>query len=201
MNLNTIFTLDELFKLWDYEQKNESPESCQKTFPYKKDEPPLVSEFKESFCPDGYLSDSFNGVLIICRESNVSSNKPMGEFNNVFAMADPKIRTTNYDNFIKKALNFLAKNEGFNGTTEKDQCAYMNLNKRGGYGKTDMSRLKNYVKAYEDFIKKEIELLNPDFVVCGGTYDCVKDLLPNNVIVLDCWHPVRGFHHKSTYKR
>jgi hypothetical protein len=48
------------------------------------------------------------------------------------------------------------------------KCAYMNINKRGGYRGTDLNQLVAYAKTYEAFILKEIELLRCEqIIVCG----------------------------------
>lgn len=55
-------------------------------------------------------------------------------------------------------------------------CALLNLNKRGGGAESGDCRYEVYAEDYKEFIKREIEILSPDIVVCGGTYDIVKKL-------------------------
>lgn len=55
------------------------------------------------------------------------------------------------------------------------QTAYMNINKRGGLSSVNWKVLNNYAKTYRDFIKKEIELIDPDIIVCCGTYWTLVD--------------------------
>ncbi len=205
MEIKNITTLEELFTLWKKAQEAEDENSCKKTFPKINGMSPDYETFKNSFCPDGYISSEmkFNGILIICRESNVSVNEKIGEFEDTFAMKDSKEYMTVYYDFIKKVLKTLNELDASNNYTDKDaeNCAYMNLNKRGGYGSTNHSRLANYAKLYEPFIKKEIELLSPQIVICGGTYGTVKDWLPENAMVLDCYHPsARGRFHIKRIK-
>lgn len=53
--------------------------------------------------------------------------------------------------------------------------AVMNLSKRGGDGEVTakVERIQEYCKYYKEFIKKEIEIINPDVIVWLGanTYD------------------------------
>ena len=190
MKIESITTLEELFDNWKDTQKNESKESCEITYPINRNgQSPDFPKFKESFCPDGYITDeiNYNGILVICRESNVSHNETIGEYQNCFAMKDSENNMTLYYNFIKKALNKLDK-----ACSDEDikKCAYMNLNKRGGYGSTNPKRLANYVSKYSEFIEKEIELLKPKIIICGGTYGTVKKFnLPKHIEIYDCYHP------------
>lgn len=53
------------------------------------------------------------------------------------------------------------------------KIAFMNLNKRGGFGGIQEVTFLNYLKTYKDYIRREIEIINPDVIVwCGcNTYD------------------------------
>lgn len=52
--------------------------------------------------------------------------------------------------------------------TELSNCAYLNINKRGGFASCDQSKLAIYAERYQLFIQKEIELIKPEkIVVCG----------------------------------
>ena len=198
MSTENVTALNELLALWKAAHEKEDESSCQRTFPKSSVGTPDFKTFRKSFCPDGYLSESYNNVLIICRESNVSGNEVMGEFSDTFAMQKKGENMNVYFTFIKKALKKANKPDS---VEEVKKCAYMNLNKRGGYGTTNHHRLANYVKLYEPFIKKEIELLSPEIIICGGTYNTVKDWLPENATVLDCYHPSArsGFYCKKIH--
>ncbi len=49
-------------------------------------------------------------------------------------------------------------------------CAYLNLNKRGGYRECDSRRLIGYVRYYQAYLQREIELLQPEYVVLMGDW-------------------------------
>lgn len=69
-------------------------------------------------------------------------------------------------------LRTLVKNaQNAIGSCELIDCAYMNINKRGGYNTADKTRIRNYAKKYEKFIEKEIELLDPEIIICCGILD------------------------------
>lgn len=42
----------------------------------------------------------------------------------------------------------------------------MNINKKDGGSAADMKILSQYAEIYIDEIKKEIEILNPDYIIC-----------------------------------
>lgn len=75
--------------------------------------------------------------------------------------------------------------------------AVMNLNKRGGGNKISSSYFSEYfepyVKKHSDLIKREIEIINPDLIVCCGdktsylTKCVLTDIYKKRV--LDMWHP------------
>lgn len=198
-------TLDELFVLWKEAQGKE--ENAQETFPCCPccGKSPEFLGFKEFFYLDGYISDKdrYNGVLIICKESNatedIRAEKCRQDF---FWIKENKEKTGKYWSFINKALNELCKQEDKTDEHIKDPsfCAYVNINKRGGYGRCNLKQLSNYFDKYRLFIKKEIELLTPKYVICGGVYGTVKNILPDTVKkVMDCWHPSRGFKCKGIH--
>ena len=58
-----------------------------------------------------------------------------------------------------------------------DDVAYMNLDKRGGFENTKHAILRKYVNNYRDFIRREIAILDPDWIVCCGTFGHVLDVL------------------------
>lgn len=54
--------------------------------------------------------------------------------------------------------------------------AVMDLNKRGGGAAAKVERIQEYCKYYKEFIKKEIEIINPDVIVWLGTNTYDKKL-------------------------
>lgn len=43
--------------------------------------------------------------------------------------------------------------------------SFINLNKRGGFGFINRKVFSNYIERYQEFIKREIELINPDIII------------------------------------
>lgn len=118
-------------------------------------------------------------MLFILKEANVVYDKQIGQSSKFTAMRssiswiNSVIEHGVNHELLKtidgmyKALNQIVGN--VNDASLK-QIAYMNLNKRGGAGTATVQRSLNaYVSRYSDYIRKEIEIINPDFVVCCGS--------------------------------
>lgn len=141
-------------------------------------------------------------VLFICRESNISGNIKDNVLNpegvgsdgqykgnhSIFWLQEvvrckekdrsdyfpdknspgtaEKTAQTKYFNCLSQVLEHLKVN------TELSNCAYLNINKRGGVASCDQSRLAVYAQRYQLFIQREIELIDPEtLVVCGELKD------------------------------
>lgn len=83
---------------------------------------------------------------------------------------------TRYYNCLLNLLDCFKNNEKLVGKDEKlinkekelSDCAYLNINKRGGFASCDQSRLAVYAERYQMFIQKEIRIIQPEhIVICG----------------------------------
>lgn len=96
----------------------------------------------------------------------------------------------------------------FSPFIDKTPIAYVNVKKESGKSTIDNKTLQNHMNNYKDFIVKEIEILEPDIIVCGGGSSAIKNfvnknLYPNlkqinswmyyeeekNILVIDSYHP------------
>ncbi|PIC86116.1 hypothetical protein CSV72_09880 [Sporosarcina sp. P20a] len=55
--------------------------------------------------------------------------------------------------------------------------AITNLKKSGGKGSSNMADVKSYAIVSKELWIKEIELINPDIVLCCGTFSIVREIL------------------------
>ena len=172
--INKCQTLEELFIQWKKAHNNE--ENFLETFP----QCPFCSntpneQFKESFCKDGITSlegkdDNKNmldnnkiDVLFVLKESNCGGIKA----NDIFWFndcVDDKEREF-YKGRLQRALISLSN------VNSKPNFGYINLNKRGGYSTTNDKRLQAYTLKYYPFIKKQIEILSPKYIIFCGCFD------------------------------
>lgn len=212
--------LEQLFINWKKKQaENHVQEDAIKCDPDKSTFPDLAaskgaatgywSDFYTSFCYDGFLKPPAaeeKTILFICREANLTSKKIhhkalMPEKTCCFWMSDEFER--NYQRWLKtgsgdKYVKFVCTVAKKYGGVEHVGLAYMNLNKRGGFGSCNMTRVGHYTEMYQSQIRQEIEIIDPDIIICGGTYDTVVKYFPEwEGKCRDYWHPSRGVHEKK----
>lgn len=218
-------TIEELFCLWKQAHAAEVEEgNWEKTCQFKEKDKGKKHHFESqkaakcNFTKDGRLGNAQKGsVLFICKESNLSKDMKVGEkdfwLKNEVVLnqpstsdsADVKRAKTKYRNCLSKTLNKLLEKEH---TMQKnlEDCAYMNLNKRGGCSECDNLVLAAYIAKYKDFIRKEIELLQCDTVVLysascytettmGEIEDVFRSAGVKTVAKIDC-HPSRYSNQK-----
>lgn len=179
-------TIEELFCLWKRAHAAEVEEgNWKKTCQFDSEE-----KARNYFTRDGRLGDAQKGgVLFICKESNLSRDKdtdknPSEEEEagvkafwlkeevvlNRPSVCDPsqmkivKSAKTHYRNCLEKTLSDLSK-KGYPASKNLEDCAYMNLNKRGGNSTCNKTVLAAYIKKYKTFLQREIELLQCDVAV------------------------------------
>lgn len=206
--------LEKLFSEWKELHKQEKKNPGKKsTLPYCKGKE-TPENFYISFCCDGFLTEDIcsekKTVLFLCREANVFEEgklKPeMGEkfwmrdnvfrkkSNNEELCKEDKKAGEKYWSFLEKTIKLYCKYEpeelDIAYKPEELNIAYMNLNKRGGFGSCTQSRLKNYVDRYKDKIEEEIRIIDPDWIICGGTHGIAEGLdLKREIILEDEYHP------------
>ena len=203
MCLENIQDLDTLFKEW--RKKHESEERGTRytdTFPYKKDYT-CSDDFNKSFCCDGFIEynkDYEKTILFIFREANISDKLKGKELHpetdyNYFHMKkewENHLRNkieSKYTKFISYWLKKL--------NLDKCNIAYMNLNKRGGFDLTNFVHLKHYVAKYRCYILKEIEIINPYIIVCGGKRGTLNNLSIKHEKIINDYHPASSRHNSD----
>lgn len=196
IDLTKINSTEELFALW------------QEAHCIEQDTNYLSSNIpKDVFLPDGIIEsnkfqNSSQKILFIAKEANwfqsdaeLSPNEPVETmfwhrevaFGNVdktqfsyrLAMLANAIMTSDYT-VIDKSHEVL------------QSVAVINLNKRGGYAYCVWDTLNTYVKTYQDFIRRQIDMIQPDLIVCCG-YD-VKWLLNEYSLAPNCNNIVWVYH-------
>ncbi|MBR2883668.1 MAG: hypothetical protein IKB93_02640 [Clostridia bacterium] len=188
--------LETLFDVW--KEAHFKEKDFEKTFPKNNDGKIPSEEFCKNWNDDGYLSDNKDDIdiLFILKEPNDQASIEKREFcrkefwikNNInkFRCAIPR----RMYKITRKMIS-----EDLTKETWIQKTAVMNLNKRGGYNRTDNVQLLNYIKVYKTFICKQIEIINPKIIVflCGDNDDTKKIIselnLPDKYSVFYCYHP------------
>ena len=87
----------------------------------------------------------------------------------------------------------------------------MNIKKSGGKSSSDMDDIERHAKDHKDLLWEQIELINPDMVICGGTWGTVQPLwdevtpLYDRIwkvrgrLFVDCYHPANQYAHMLNY--
>jgi hypothetical protein len=143
-----------------------------------------IDAFKESFCRDGYIGEEGQVELVfVLKESNVSNEhdrenlKP--EIDDTFWFKSlVRDKTKAEKNKYYRCLSMMSEKHVF----DLGNCAYVNIQKRGGYSNTNIIALNNYALMYKYFIKKEIEILKPKKIICLGTFEELVNLVYNTSV-------------------
>lgn len=192
-----IRTMDELFSAWEKEHCSENDTSY-----LSRNIPAQI------FLPDGIINPaefehSKPKVLFIAKEANwyQSDNDPTKEIDTMFwhrEVAYGRVPRTSFSYRLSMLANAIMHSETDNySVIDKSHdilksVAFMNLNKRGGYSYCIWETLKSYVCHYQDFIRKQIEIISPDLIVCCG-YD-VKWLLDEYSLAPLCEKVIWVYH-------
>jgi hypothetical protein len=89
--------------------------------------------------------------------------------------------------------------------------AIVNIKKSGGHPASESKDLQKYATEDADLLQRQIELINPDVVICGYVWQYVDKILSFDEPVydlvfpsesryyVDFWHPTTRAHRKLTY--
>lgn len=172
--MNKKEELNNLFKRWQEEQKQDNTDTTQVKTMLKRVE-------KDSFSYDGFVYEEKEGtVLYILAESDLQESTKIDNnefwFKNIY---QSKENNTAIPRRIKEMQNVLHNNINDIGLQD---ISYMNINKRGGYCPCDWKVLKRYYLKYRNFIWKEINIIKPKIIVfCAGknSIDIYNELVEN----------------------
>lgn len=160
---------------------------------FLKDTPPhRINEFG-IFDPQTYNAQQ--GILFICRETNGWTNKDYEDgwlfrsWMSGIVLHNEKrpAKMNTWHNVARWA--FLIQNP----ETDIAELAYQkDLKSIAGIAFTNINKVRGKKASGKEFwtlanmdttkkvLQKEIEIINPLYIVCGGTYDIVENVLPDN---------------------
>ncbi len=186
--MNKHTNLADLFNDWHKKHKNE-PDAEYNL--YKNG-----NVDKESFCRDGIINESAYSsadkkILFIAKEGNEGrgSNSTNVNINCDFwlqGVANGVYGTTYFARRLAILANAYHNDEYTNPNNDikiLNKCAFMNLNKRGGYSRCSWNTLEHYTEKYACFIRNEIAIIAPKLIVCCGKN--LKALLEDNKLIPD----------------
>jgi len=192
----------------------------------------------ESFCRDGYINSTDDTwkktdgkkVLYILREENGSNASECDRQGRVivhryedisdFWMKDQLMKDFQHQPLLVKKISrvqWALENNGKEGpcadelnTIHREHMAFMNINKLGGTSSVHWATFNAYLNVFRSFIKREIEILNPDIIVCCGTcgslecdvYNKQSGIILNGQaapVIYDCPHPAAWKYTVEAY--
>lgn len=159
---NLELKMKKLFEKWKQEHKDDKL--------YEYDTPSIDGKIipKENFISDGSCVSNVikeNTILYIAKESH--------EYDKDSIINKEKINEYKY---LKKCFadnkntSFPSRIRGMQEILGKDikDMTFMNINKRGGFSYTNMAVLNTYAMQFSDNIVNEIEIINPEIIICCG---------------------------------
>ena len=102
-----------------------------------------------------------------------------------------------------------------NSWKNTDWIAVINIKKSNGQSQSDDEELAAYAEADQDFLRRELDIIKPDIILCGNTGDCLRTILGdrwkdnetamtmfgqwNGKLVIDYYHPASQFPQSISY--
>jgi hypothetical protein len=139
-----------------------------------------------TFVKDGIVDkDKYQGIVWILKDTN-DYDKPINELIKKVVEENNKKsglwKGTTWHNIGRATAKLLNPEITFSEAEKQRKetllkIAILNLKKISGSAKVSNKTMRNFVEGYEEFIIKELELLEPKKVILGGTFGFVKDIL------------------------
>lgn len=154
-------SIQDLFDLWKEAHKNDVnfAENSNATH---------ISAFVADGCP---FPDEYDGkALFVSKEANHDNADENSS--QVFAYRNfangEEDWANNYMRTKYALMHNVIANESLPAREAVRKIAFMNINKRGGTSKTTDKKLLKYGKDYAHFIKRQIEIISPQYIICCG---------------------------------
>ena len=90
--------------------------------------------------------------------------------------------------------------------------AVVNIKKSNGEKSSNDNDLQQFINLDKEKIKREIELINPDIIICGKTFKFLKQIIDDieiydnsliakwkNILIIDYYHPAGRYPNKVNY--
>ncbi len=96
-----------------------------------------------------------------------------------------------------------------------DRIAIINVKKSNGQSESDYKEIGDYAITDRGFLRRELDIVNPDIIVCGYTNHCLRTILGdewvnnetsmtlfgewNGKLVIDYYHPASQYPNRVNY--
>lgn len=210
MNISDCNTLDELFSIW-----KRKPAKTRKYYDKdKKQDVEVNIDHSKVFISDGPVDmDTWNDrssgkhILFLLKEAYGDSEawslnnwlRETGPSSNIWyrvvewTYGISNTSATKIARYSPEDISF-DRVEGESNEWLK-QIAVMNIKKSGGRSSSDYREIMTYAEADKEELLKELELINPDIIVCGGTADDLDFLFDRTLKSETCdnWYYFNSF--------
>ena len=176
--------LNELFEEWKNKSKeNKHTQFCRDGLMYKGDVYDEINDLKSPGNEDELWHSAPKRVLFLCKDGNNSGCSVTQDYKAWHYHKKGKNITKDFPRNIAYWLYGLLNVdetglapefetltvEKITDFFDKTPFALVNCKKEAGGGTVDGKVLQRHIDLYKEYINKEIEILNPDIIVCGGT--------------------------------
>lgn len=215
--LKGITTLGQLFTLWRKKHREEQLQSfiidgIVNDREWKGESLKVCFLLKESYInPKEYEKDMLRpDHNLKKRHWNAYINKEDGIY--VYDMATHMREHAPWYMWCRVAawMSKLFKLLGIETENPLQKIAVVNIKKSEGKSSSDYGDIMNYAREDRELIRKELELIDPDLIICGATYDyCVEEGIFDDLkelgtlknfknrkvacagrrVIFDCYHP------------
>lgn len=138
-------------------------------------------------------------VLFVLKEAYTSSEEKKNNKSSLIVDIKNGIERTFWNRLSEWAVGLLSEDEknitNFDSITKEQKeiairkTAIINLKKSDGDTKTDMEKYEKYFynenneinKKYIDYLNEQIELIDPDVIICGGTFNIFNRLYEDRI--------------------
>ena len=191
------------------------------------------------FCEDGLIyrdgkddilwENSKRKILFLLKENNNNDGQDVREWTGTINGYSPNgLFYNRLSAWLYGLTNYTENNypsiaEAFDNTNQMKALstypyAYVNIKKKSGGVIADDSVVHDFGKRYADYLRQELDILNPNIIVCGGqvvfnvaTDIIYKDLrfaqknswvyynVENNIILINSFHPTARKSNEEMY--
>ena len=142
-----------------------------------------VSEYKGKFVRDGIVNENLyqiasTKILFITKEPN-NPNEEAGDFREWWRDKIKYAFSCRLEEWSYGLLNnFPEYDEVWKEKRTHNaiqQIAFMNIKKSGGGGNSELNRMMEHLKMNFDFLQREIEIIDPDIIITGTTWNKLRN--------------------------
>ncbi len=166
-----------------------------------------VDDYKGKFVRDGIIDEQLYQavtpkVLFITKEPNNPEQKA-GDFRDWWRDEISYAFSYRLSEWSYGLLNNFPQYDDIwtkKGSAHKaiKQIAFMNIKKNGGTGNSEYNRMMEHVKMNFEFLHRQIEIISPDIIITGTSWNELRDALFPNITWVKSGYDILIGKHKNS---